>query len=55
MISPLLVPGLPAVASMVGTYAACDAVKYRLRRRRHYRLTRKHGRLLVRSLERSAR
>lgn len=50
MIRLLLVPGLPALASMVGTYAACDAVKARLRRRRHYRLTRKHGQMLRRAL-----
>ena len=48
-VTHLVLPGAAIVGTYVGTHALCDRVAVRLRRARHYRLTRKHGRMLARA------
>ncbi len=48
----LLIPVLAGLAAMLGTYAAAEYVKMRLRLAWHRHLTRRHGRMLQRVLPR---
>lgn len=44
----LLVPAVAGIATVVGTYEACDRVAVRLRDARRHRATRRAGRMLTR-------